>query len=224
VATAKKVCELSVGTTLVKWVGDGTHLVVISGSKGVLSGNERSGQLVVWNLSAGTPSQPVPFAPEAGVLALADRNVAYHQSGRLALATQAGVEIWDAGRKLCTLERARAPLAWSPDGRLAALAADPAVAVVVFKVDGNRALRTNEIPGRAVNLLWTQDGSRIVIGRPGRGPAVCDPETGETLLNLRGPVGRLEWARESQTLLGFESPSSTAPSSIWPASAPPHRP
>jgi uncharacterized protein with WD repeat len=123
----------------------------------------------------------------------------------IAIRTFKNVIIWDISNDTIIHEQSVSssfsdPLSWSPDGLY--LAFSSAYKVNIWNSEKAKIEQSFEIGNNADTLLWSPDGTQIVINRIVLGVAIFDPSTGHKIANLDA-IEPFVWIDANNLLTGF---------------------
>jgi TolB protein len=172
----------------------------------IVSGPLSEGRYQWYEVSRGRDAAPGWVAAGAG----GQPWLAQVSNGRIAMryaeAGRVGIGLVNAdGGKLSVLEGDPLRLAWSPDGKLLAVAlrnprAQPAIGteVYVMRADGS----DRHLVARGTDFAWSPDGTRLAVAETGR-IILHDPQTGQDIGRLPlapGAVAEMTWSPDGSLI------------------------
>jgi WD40 repeat protein len=174
-----------------------------------LATGSADGTARVWEAATGRERLTVRHGRRLGAVAWSPAG------GRFATVGDGVVRVWDARTAQAALELKGASaqaIAWGPDGSRLATASLDGTVRIWDSATGRELLTVRGGPGgiqdgpaviQTASVTWSPDGSRLAATAPDATVRVWDVGTGQELLRLRGPAGRVRrvaWSPDGSRL------------------------
>jgi len=185
------------GSMYVAWSPDGK----------TLAGGGRDESIRLWDVSSGRELRRLE--PHLSWVT----SLAWSPDGNTLASTGNKVVLWDVatGRELRRLEGHS--VAWSPDGKMLAVASSTEQSVRLWDMGAGRELRRVE----GYSVAWSPDGKTLASSSDIHFLRLWDAESGRELSRIEGPSARVTWSPDGKMLASGAADGTTR---IWEVDAP----